>query len=603
MADMKNTKNGEEKNNKDFSEMESKTHEVFEMIKEMLQSTTEEEIEKFGFEKNEKVAGFYGDGTTYGSGVEEGQYNVIVSSRPRKFDSSKNMSHGYGNGTFEKQIFIGAKRIESQLDFEIKGKILHVQYRSPESGFFRGVDDEGGTFMVRKKITVTLKDAKKELEKELKDAAKKEVGFLTHTKLGVEDRLDASTTSIVENENMKKLTLKNLFKDELYFDKKEMNENFEELSDEEKNINAVKKLNTVELPSSNNEKFLLFDDEEQCEALIKELNLEEDEEFVEKLKTDYGVENGDVSKLTPAEKKEFFNSLKNEAEKLEEISMSGPGAVGAGGYLTRMMGVSKRKFAKGHKPEEVGKPYNVPVNDEIYETDELNESKNLSRKTFDKTPYAKAKQNRPKVDKDYNIIPETKSSNSSKPYTQVVKIDYNTHPQGMPFVKPNSKEEIERTSGFGGDYDKMERMGLKEDDSFKKSRLIKRKFISENDNKTRGINKRYIVTEKTTQEYEVERWKKLSTFNKFETIKEAEELNEVFDGIENYNDFYFEKPQQLQESYSTKNEEVEKTIEVEKPGSVFGITQKFYEKDFLNENKQFILDLNSMVFVKNPNSK
>jgi len=26
-------------------------------------------------------------------------------------------------------------------------------------------------------------------------------------------------------------------------------------------------------------------------------------------------------------------------------------------------------------------------------------------------------------------------------------------------------------------------------------------------------------------------------------------------------------------------------------------------KDFLNENKQFILDLNSMVFVSNPNSK
>jgi len=136
MADMKDIKNGEEKNNKDFSEMESKTHEVFEMIKEMLQTTTEEEIEKLGFEKNEKVAGVYGDGTTYGSGVEEGQYNVIVSSRPRKFDSSKNMSHGYGSGTFEKQIFIGAKRVETQLDFEIKGKILHVQYRSPESGFF-----------------------------------------------------------------------------------------------------------------------------------------------------------------------------------------------------------------------------------------------------------------------------------------------------------------------------------------------------------------------------------------------------------------------------------------------------------------------------------
>lgn len=596
---MKDIKNGEEKNSKDFSDIDKKTHEVFEMIKNLLKSTTEEEIEKLGFEKNQKVAGVYGDGTTYGSGVEENQYNVIVSSKPRKFDNSKNMNHGYGSGTFEKQIFIGAKRIESQLDFEIKGKVLHIQYRSPESGFFRGVDDEGGTFMVRKKITVPLKDAEKELKKELKDATQKEVGFLTSTKLGVEDRLDASTTSIVENKNMKKLTLKDLFKDELEFDKKEINESFEHLEDEDENINAVKKLNTVEVPSNSN-KFLLFDDEEQCESLIKELNLEEDEEFVEKLKNDYGIEGGDISKLTPAEKKEFFNSLKKEAEQLEEVTMSGPSVggvqVGAGGFLPKMIGLAKRKFSK------IGAPYDIPVNDPIYEEESegLYESRKVI-KTFDKTPYAKAHLKRPKVDKNYNIIPETNTNNSSKPYTQVVNVDSETHPLGMPFVKPNSKEEVERT--FGKDYDKMQRMGLKEDDSSKKSRLIKRKFISESDNKYQGINKRYIVTEKASQEYETERWKKLSTFNKFETIKEAEELNEVFDNIDNYNDFYLDNKKTLNESYVKENKETEKTIEVEKPGSVFGITQKFYEKDFLNENKQFILDLNSMVFVKNPNSK
>ena len=600
MADMKDIKNGEEKSDKDFSNLEAETHKVFELIKDLLQSTTEKEIEKLGFTKNNKIAGIYGDGTTYGKGVEEDEYNVIVTSRPRKFNSSKNMSHGYGNGTFEKQIIIGAKRVESQLDFEIKGKVLHVQYRSPEAGFFRGVEDDGSTFMVRKTITVPLKDAKKALKEDLEDAARKEVGYLTHTKLGVEDRLDASTTSIVENLDMKNLTLKSLFEDELNFDNK-INESFEEMPDDEQNINAVKKLNQKELP--NGDRFLLFDDEEQCEALIKELNLSEDEEFVKKLKDEYGVEGGDVSKLTPAEKKEFFTSLKNEADNLEEISMSGPGAAGAGGYLTRMLGFAKRKFAKGHSPSEVGAPYNVPVNDPIYqEADALSESKKAFKKSFQKTAYAKGQKSRPKVDKNYNVIPETKNTNASKPYTQVVKIDPNTHPLGMPFVKPNSKEEWERTSGVGRDHDKMERMGLKEGES-KTSRLVKRKFISESENKSKGINKRYIVTEKTNREYESERWNKLSNFKKSETIKEAEEMSSAFDDINDYNDFYLEKTEIIKESVTPGSTDSEKTIEVEKPGSVFGITQKFYEKDFLNENKQFILDLNSMVFVSNPNSK
>ena len=171
----------------------------------------------------------------------------------------------------------------------------------------------------------------------------------------------------------------------------------------------------------------------------------------------------------------------------------------------------------------------------------------------------------------------------------------------MPFVKPNSKEEWERTSGVGRDHDKMKRMGLAE--SAKKERLNKRKFSSSLENKNKGVNKRYIVTEKTNSEYEKERWSKLSLFNKFETIKESEELNEVFDNIEGSSNFYIEDNKKtINESVSkSKENESEKTVEVERPGSVFGIVQKFYEKDFLNESKNFILDLNSMVFVKNPN--
>jgi hypothetical protein len=605
MADMEDIKNGEEKSNKDFSGLESNTHDTFEKIKELLRTTTEKVIENLGYEKNNKVAGVYGDGTTYGTGVEENQYNVIITARPRKFSSSLNMSHGHGNGTFEKQIIIGTKRVESQLDFEIKGKILHIQYRSPEAGFFRGVDDEGKTFMVRKKISVPLKDADKVLKDELTDAAEREVGYLTNTKLGVEDRFEESTTSIVENLNMKKLTLKSLFEDDLDFSKGKINENegFERLSDdEEENIPAVKKLNTLPLDGKDDVN-LLFDDEEiNFEEMIKEFGVEEAKEFKKRLEDEYGAKDGDVSDLTDAEKKDFFNSLKKET--IEEITMSGPGGAGAGSYLTKWFAKNvSRKFAnksKGGKKSDVGAPYNIPVNHPIYEEGEtLSESR---KKSFEKTPYSKAQTSRPKVDKNWNIIPEERKVQASKPYTQVVKVDPNYHPQGMPFVEPNSKEELERT--VGKDHDKMKRMGLNESEADRIERLRKRRFSSLTENEVKGINKRYIVTEKTSQEYEQERWKKLSTFSKFETIKEAEEMSSVLDNIDDYNSFFEEKVSLVNESkdYTLNESKKENTIEVEKPGSIFGIKQKFYEKDFLNESKKFILDLNSMVFVPNPNA-
>ena len=52
-----------------------------------------------------------------------------------------------------------------------------------------------------------------------------------------------------------------------------------------------------------------------------------------------------------------------------------------------------------------------------------------------------------------------------------------------------------------------------------------------------------------------------------------------------------------------KNSEIleEETVEVEKPGNMFGTTYKFYKKDFLNESQRYILDLNTFNFVENPN--
>jgi len=613
MADtFDNINNGEEKRSDSFSKTHENTQKVHDKIKELLLTTTEEELEKLGFEKNEKVAGVYGDGTTYGKGVEENQYSVTVTARPRKFNSSLNKSNGYGNGTFEKQIIVGVKRLESQIDYELRNKMLHLQYRSPEAMFFRGEDvrETGETFMVRKKISISLKDVEKTLKQEFKDAAIKEVGYITSTKLGVEDRLDASTTSIVENKNMKKLTLKSIFEDDLDFSKSKINESedFDTLPNDEKHIGAHQKLNKLDLTDKDG--YLLFDDTDMDEVFEE---LKENEDFIKTLKSDYGTEK--LSDLTPVEKKDFFNSLKKEA--LEEITMSTPAGSsfgsGAGRYDTRFFAkaigrtfANKRKNKKDKKS--VGSPYNISAEHPIYQ-EEKSLSESSLKKEYEKTPYAKSKKPKAKVDKDYNIIPE-KNNNSSKPYTQVVKIDTETHPQGMPFIKPNSKEELERTSGVGRDHDKMKRMGLNESEKDRMQRLRKKRFNSIVENENKKINKRYIITEKTSEEYEKERWAKLANFHKSETIKEAEELSEIFDNIDEYdNSFYQQKNSKVfNESYDTfKNinstSSEENTIEVEKPGSSFGITQKFYEKDFLNENKKFILDLNTKVFVANPNAK
>ena len=155
-------------------------------------------------------------------------------------------------------------------------------------------------------------------------------------------------------------------------------------------------------------------------------------------------------------------------------------------------------------------------------------------------------------------------------------------------------------------------MGLNESASEKKERLVKRKFSSTLENAKKGINKRYIVTENKTDEYKKDRWSKLATFNRSETIKEAEELNSVFDNINesDYFEFSSKNKNLIRESKKPSNEpkeiveeKTEKTVDVEKEGSAFGITYKFYEKDFLNENKSYILDLNSNTFVINPNLK
>jgi hypothetical protein len=222
---------------------------------------------------------------------------------------------------------------------------------------------------------------------------------------------------------------------------------------------------------------------------------------------------------------------------------------------------------------------------------------------FESTPYAKSK-SAPKrvVDKDYNTVVKKKSDDF---YTKV-ELEPNSGyiPKGM---KQNSIQGMhnatpEQLAKYG--YAEGQ-FGVNENKS--KLDLTKKKIFTESENIEKGINKKYLITEKTTEEYQKERWSKLSNFKIYESIREAEEVvnPEEYEELPmiapkaNINEAeYFERDMTAPEEVKPQSEEY---IDVEKPSSMFGTTYRFYRNDFLSESKRYILDLNTMAFVKNPN--
>jgi len=489
---------------------------TMEVAKDLLESTTENEFSKLGYEEVSKSAGEYGTEKKYGAGVEQNQFKIRVAGKTKT--------------SLEKQVMLGAKRIQSDINFSYNGKMVNVEYKTTEAGFFRGVDSNSIPYTFTK--TITIDGSKKtELEKQMKElfaiGAKKEVGYLTNTKLGVEDTTDKSTTSTVnENqESMKKLTIKSIFS----------NEDISDALNESKNSDNVKKQNTIPLDKTHpfdksdeevdKDKSLLFDDKEETDV--------------------------------------------------NEVTTAGPSGAGAGAFLT--------PFA------------------------------------FKGTSYGKYKgKKKPTITKEYNVVPNSEGYNSDG-FWQKVNVDAlkDTHPLGMPGIKPGSKEEWDATTK--GDKNKLKRLGLKEEVEAPKVNLdlTKKKIFSEAENVKNGVNKRYLITEKTSEEYLKDRWKKLTSFKLYESIQESEEINLTLNECECENkpvksidplpiDKIEEKVELIEQTPEPINESkniLEETVTVQKPGSLFGIEYVFYKKDFLDENKKYILDLSSKVFVPNPNIK
>jgi hypothetical protein len=129
------------------------------------------------------------------------------------------------------------------------------------------------------------------------------------------------------------------------------------------------------------------------------------------------------------------------------------------------------------------------------------------------------------------------------------------------------------------------------------------------ENVEKGINKRYIITEKRNKEEEENRWKNLALFETNQTIKKAESVTEDEDFVPTKK-IVKENLNKEEEEFRSRvdvniDEQVDgkKVIMVAKPNSTSNAMFKVFEEDYLNESRAYIKDLNSGQLILNPNYK
>lgn len=578
--DKKLSTNSEVNISKDFQTRVDMKENVLDIVREVLISSTESAFKHIGVNKKTGHAGEYGDGTTYGTGAEENKLNVKIAGKTKSF--------------LQKEIVFGTKSVISIVNIAFNEDTVSFEYKSPESGFFRGVDIHGKTYMVNEKFqlpTGDLNKFKSELQTKLLAFAKKELGYLTSTKIGIDDKTEKSTSSIVEstkqNSNMKKLTIKELFSDDLNEGSYKKEKNTVDLKDTKPAIKGA------------GDKKLVFDEKDEKENVQKE-----------------------ITTSGPA--------ISNSTGGFKDGALSG-----AGGYNTnkawkktpygKSKTESRPKVTKDWKvvaSESKNKDSNIKVTEKNISKNEGGVSEPNDKPNFDINT----------GNSSYKNTNQTKAPSSDKDgfWTEIDLIPGTGYvPKGMDqnYIAGmhNASAGDIKKRGYSESQEKSENIlnEGKKNISVKnankhKPDLTRKKFFSLSENKQQGINKRYLITEKTSDEYEKERWKKLSSFKTYESIKEAEEMNEFFESLQE-NKQPFVNPLTVKklmnenishddmfndEATKTSNDHInEDTVNVQKPDSKFGLEYKFFKQDFLNENKKYILDLNSKVFVPNPNAK
>ena len=229
------------------------------------------------------------------------------------------------------------------------------------------------------------------------------------------------------------------------------------------------------------------------------------------------------------------------------------------------------------------------------------------KRKFEKTPYAQGQKQRPSVKKTMKEGDSFWTTVELEPGSGYV-------PKGMNhnFESGNHSKNT-NTNYPGKPKGKMnESVEPKaENPSVLKESLIKRKFSTINENEEKGINKKYIVTEQRSATEQTDRWKKLSLFEKNDTISASDNIIEdcgcsIENSVSRENGEEENKKDFMQRNSDAEtggNVDGRVVVMVLKPNSLSNAMLKVFEDDYLNENKAYILDLNSGNLVYNPNFK
>jgi len=459
---------------------------VGENVEEVIKEETIKAFEDLGYEEKDgymfvvAAGGKDNKEKEVGKGTQEGKLNVTVS-----IPKMLNMGAVKPVSYMQKVVTFGGKKIVSEIYLEIKDRTVHIEYKNTEAASFHPSSDKDtyAPNQLNKNGVISGIENEKTFRKDFKDffesIAKAEAMYLVGTKIANDDKIEKNMNDSIVKENKHSMKLTDLF-----------SSSFEEVGN-------------------------------QIDNLMKEsLELKEGEKKGDK-KDSYGTPATSTGK--PTDKKLVIGSEdKTEEEKnentVEEITASGGNAAG-GAFLTP------------HSFTNDGKTKAFKTNKDLGYTEvKMNEAVKNTTYGAMRTPRAHLER---QENGSYKLITE---SDLKTPYTETVPMGKDGWPpEGMehPFamgkhgVPVNSPEELKETGH--GDLSQLEKKededkkGLEE--NYQKSlNLTKRKFTSLKENEEKGINKRYIITEKLSKEDQTKRWKTLYENDCFCGIKDQQDI-------------------------------------------------------------------------------
>jgi len=451
---------------------------VGENIEEIIKEETINAFKELGYEEKDSymfviaAGGKDGKEKEVGKGTQEGKLNVTVSiPKMLNMGATKPVSYMQKTSTF------GGKKIVSEIYVEIKDKTVHIDYKNTEAAAFHQ-SSEKDTYAPNKLnksgIISGIENEKtfiKDFKKFFKPIAQAEAEYLVGTKIANDDKNEKNMNDSIVKENKYNMKLTDILSSSFEEAGKKIynfvNESLE--SNEEKEKRGAK---TPETPTG--------------EPTDKKLVIGSEDKTIEEITTSPAPLAGPVASDT-------------EGKGADKNSV-GPGFA--------------KKFGWGEHEDKASKNLG-------YEKVQMSEA-------VKNTTYGQMRTPRPHLVRQENGSYKLITENLKTPYVEEVPMSEKLWPpkgmehnytMGKHGIKVNSPEELKETGH--GELNQIEETAKSIEETYKKKlNLTKRKFSSLTENEEKGINKRYVITEKLTQKEQSKRWKELYENDCFCNIKD-----------------------------------------------------------------------------------